>query len=72
MGQPVVHFEVVGRDGEKLQSYYAELVCQPIRYNVRLSEAPGYGRTIFEYAPRSSGAQDYQTLSERIMQDGEP
>src|SRR5262245_30725468 len=25
MGQPVVHFEVVARDGEKLQSYYAEL-----------------------------------------------
>ena len=25
MGQPVVHFEVVGRDGPKLQSYYSEL-----------------------------------------------
>jgi predicted enzyme related to lactoylglutathione lyase len=25
MGQPVVHFEVVGRDGAKLQSYYGEL-----------------------------------------------
>ena len=25
MGQPVVHFEVIGRDGEKLQTYYAEL-----------------------------------------------
>ena len=25
MGQPVVHFEVVGRDGDKLQSYYSEL-----------------------------------------------
>jgi predicted enzyme related to lactoylglutathione lyase len=25
MGQPVVHFEVVGKDGEKLQIYYAEL-----------------------------------------------
>src|SRR2546421_10840336 len=25
MGQPVVHFEVVGKDGEKLQSYYSEL-----------------------------------------------
>lgn len=25
MGQPVVHFEVIGKDGEKLQSYYAEL-----------------------------------------------
>jgi predicted enzyme related to lactoylglutathione lyase len=25
MGQPVVHFEITGRDGEKLQSYYSEL-----------------------------------------------
>lgn len=25
MGQPVVHFEVIGKDGGKLQSYYAEL-----------------------------------------------
>jgi uncharacterized protein len=25
MGQPVVHFEVVGKDGDKLQAYYAEL-----------------------------------------------
>lgn len=25
MGQPVVHFEVIGKDAEKLQTYYAEL-----------------------------------------------
>ncbi len=25
MGQPVVHFEVVGKDAEKLQSYYSDL-----------------------------------------------
>jgi predicted enzyme related to lactoylglutathione lyase len=25
MGQPVVHFEIVGKDGEKLKSYYSEL-----------------------------------------------
>ncbi len=25
MGQPVVHFEIVGRNAEKLQSYYSEL-----------------------------------------------
>ena len=25
MGQPVVHFEVIGKDGESLQRYYAEL-----------------------------------------------
>jgi chromosome partitioning protein len=53
----------------QLHSYYAELACEPIRYNVRLSEAPGYGQTIFEYAPRSSGAEDYQRLTERIMRD---
>lgn len=25
MGQPVVHFEVIGRDADRLQSYYSEL-----------------------------------------------
>jgi uncharacterized protein len=25
MGQPVVHFEVIGKDGDRLQSYYSEL-----------------------------------------------
>jgi predicted enzyme related to lactoylglutathione lyase len=25
MGQPVVHFEVVGKDGDKLKRYYAEM-----------------------------------------------
>ena len=25
MGQPVVHFEVVGKDGQKLMGYYSEL-----------------------------------------------
>jgi len=25
MGQPVVHFEVIGSDGDKLRSYYSEL-----------------------------------------------
>jgi predicted enzyme related to lactoylglutathione lyase len=25
MGRPVVHFEVMGKDGEKLRSLYAEL-----------------------------------------------
>ena len=54
---------------EQLQRHYGQLLCQPIRYSVRLSEAPGYGQTIYEYAPGSTGAQDYQALAERI-QDG--
>ena len=40
MGQPVVHFEVIGTDGEKLQSYYSELfgweidANNPMKYGV--------------------------------------
>jgi chromosome partitioning protein len=60
--------EILGQ----LESYYRDLLCQPIRYNVRLSEAPGYGQTIFEYAPTSTGAEDYQTLAERILGDVHP
>jgi chromosome partitioning protein len=54
----------------QLQNHYAQFLCPPIRYNVRLSEAPGFGRTIYEYAPRCAGAQDYHKLTERILQDG--
>ncbi|GAB4495404.1 MAG: hypothetical protein OHK0052_02790 [Anaerolineales bacterium] len=52
----------------QLQQHYPAEVCAPVRYNVRLSEAPGYGQTIFEYAARSSGAEDYAALVERILQ----
>ena len=55
---------------EQLQGYAGEMLCQPIRYNVKLSEAPAHGLTIFEYAPHSSGAEDYQALTERIERDG--
>ncbi len=38
-----------------------------IRRNIRLAEAPGHGKTIFEYAPSSHGAQDYQALAEELL-----
>lgn len=40
MGQPVVHFEIIGKDGDKLQSYYSELFgweidsSNPMNYGV--------------------------------------
>ena len=33
MGQPVVHFEVVGKDGDKLQGYYGELFGWQVESN---------------------------------------
>ncbi|GAB4448501.1 MAG: hypothetical protein Kow0031_31030 [Anaerolineae bacterium] len=41
-------------------------VARPIRVDTQLSEAPGYGKTIFEYAPRSRGAVDYARLTETV------
>ena len=40
MGQPVVHFEVIGKDGEALQRYYSQLFDweiesdNPMRYGI--------------------------------------
>src|SRR5262249_31520236 len=31
-----------------------------IRRNIRLAEAPSFGKSIFHYAPGSNGAEDYQ------------
>ena len=51
---------------EQLKERYGALVADPIRVNVRLSEAPTLGQTIYEYDPRSRGAVDYALLVERI------
>jgi|SRR5215216_349947 len=56
---------------EQLERYFTGLVWPPVRYNVRLSEAPGYGQHIFEYDKRSNGAADYARLTERLVKGSE-
>ena len=53
----------------QLDNHFGQAVCNPIRYNVRLSEAPAYGQHIFEYDKSSNGAKDYMELTKRIVQD---
>ena len=53
----------------QLEQHFGTAVCPPIRYNVRLSEAPAHGQHIFEYAPNSNGAADYLALTKRILAD---
>jgi predicted enzyme related to lactoylglutathione lyase len=52
MGQPVVHFEVIGKDGERLQSYYAELFGWQIDANNPMS----YGMVPRDGNTNSEGA----------------
>jgi len=54
----------------QLKKYFPDKLCEPIKYNVRLSEAPGYGQTIYEYDPKSAGAQGYRALTEKVRSDG--
>lgn len=37
-----------------------------IRRNIRLAEAPSFGKPIFDYDPRSNGAEDYLALTREI------
>ncbi len=38
-----------------------------IRRNIKLAESPGYGKTIFDYAPSSNGAKDYAALTAEVL-----
>ena len=41
-----------------------------IRRNIRLAEAPSFGKSIFQYAPDSHGAEDYRQLAQEIVAQG--
>lgn len=38
-----------------------------IRRNIKLAEAPSFGQSIFDYAPKSSGALDYEALVHEVI-----
>ncbi len=52
MGQPVVHFEVIGKDGEKLQNYYSEL----FGWEIDADNPIGYGMVQREGNTNADGA----------------
>ncbi len=60
----VINREVVEEIKTKLPGKLFETV---IRENVALQEAPSWGKTIFEYSPKSIGAIDYMKLTKEIL-----
>ncbi len=59
-------YEVLG----KLEKLFRKQICDPVHYNVRLSEAAVYGKTIFEYKAKAVSAIDYKKLIRRVNKDG--
>lgn len=54
---------------EALRRHYGNTVFTTrIRDNVRLAECPGVRKNIFDYAPNSNGAKDYQALAREVIQ----
>ena len=51
---------------DQLHEHFGDRVCNAIHYSVKVSEASGLGKTIFEYAPKDRGAIDYAKLVGRV------
>ncbi len=52
----------------ELRRFFPDQVFrQAIGSNVKLAEAPSFAKTIFEYAPDSSGARDYRALAAEVL-----
>jgi chromosome partitioning protein len=45
----------------------AKIFDSRIRRNIKLAESPSFGQSIFDYAPKSSGAMDYAALVSEIL-----
>ncbi len=52
---------------ETLQGHFRTKCLEPIRLNTRLAEAPSHKKTIFEYAPVSHGAADYNRVVDWVL-----
>jgi chromosome partitioning protein len=52
----------------EIRSHFGELLARSqIRSNVKLAEAPSFGMTIFEHAPDSNGARDYEAFALEVL-----
>jgi len=47
----------------------AKVFNAKVRRNIKLAEAPSHGTSIFDYAPGSAGALDYQELVQEVLAD---
>jgi chromosome partitioning protein len=51
-----------------IRKHYGRAVFRTeIRGNVRLKEAPSFGKTIYDYDAGSAGAEDYRALTKEVL-----
>jgi len=52
-----------------LREHFKDRCFEPVRLAIKVKEAPAQGKTLFEYAPGSSAASDYERVLERLLND---
>ncbi|WP_414639298.1 hypothetical protein [Archangium sp.] len=56
----------------RLKAYFPEsLAATPLGYNVKVDEAQSHGKTLWEYAPSSTGARMLGAIATELF-DGAP
>lgn len=71
-GIVVVMFDKRRKLSAEIEEYLQQNVSERIfstriRLNVKLAEAPSFGKSVIEYDPSSNGAQDYLMLAEEFL-----
>lgn len=52
----------------EIEAHFGSLLATTrIRNNVKLAESPSFGRTIFQHAPDSNGARDYEAFASEFL-----
>jgi len=57
---------------ELRRRFGAKLIPHAIRYDQRLREAAAFGQPVVEYSPDSTGAMDYRTLAQWLLDNRPP
>jgi chromosome partitioning protein len=55
--------------GQDVPWKMARVFRPAIRRNIKLAECPSFGKTIFDYAPLATGAEDYKALADVFVRD---
>lgn len=71
-GIVVVMFDKRRKLSSEIQDYLEQNIAERIfktriRLNVKLAEAPSFGKSVLDYDPGSYGAQDYQALATEFL-----
>jgi chromosome partitioning protein len=50
----------------------AQVIPVFVRRNIKLAEAPSYGKTVFEYEPECNGSKDYELIADYMVNGSAP